>query len=104
MAEVVEIEIAFVIEGLGVRKYLAGQVKYANNIKPRVMTSSAENGLRGKVGTRQDVWYYVNSEGSFACKHFIVHGEHHCDLVALIHDDKESCFIKGGEAFCQKNQ
>ena len=96
-----DIELSFDIEGRGVRHYLASKVKYANK-NPRVMTTSVDAGLQRKDKRRQDIGYYTSSEGSFACKPSIVNGQRHCDLVALIHDGKESCFIKGDNAYCEE--
>ena len=98
-----EIELSFDIEGLGVRNYRANKVKYATSIKPPVIKIVNGTGIKQKGDRRPDIGYYANSEGSFACKPSVVDGQHHCDLVALIHDDKESCFIKGDSAFCQTN-
>ena len=98
-----EIELSFDIEGLGVRNYRANKVKYSNSIKPRIVKMVDGTGVKVEDDRRQAIGYYANSEGSFACTPSIINGQRHCDLVALIHDGKESCFIKGDNAYCQEN-
>ena len=97
-----EIELSFDIEGLGVRRYLANKVKYSNSIKPRIIKMVDDTGVKLKAEGRQEIGFYASSEGSFACKPSIINGQRHCDVAALIHDENESCFIKGNSAFCHK--
>ena len=46
--------------------------------------------------------FYTNTEGSFACKPYVLNGLRKCELTALIYDDNESCYINGDRAFCLK--